>query len=108
MTLQEAYMKAKMSAEGLENAYLTACKDYGDLWGFSFSPYEPRIRVGGGYDVTVNKKTGELGKYNPFVDGFDLLDKAKTVQLKELNMGKEPVTEAKKKRNHAPRVAVAS
>jgi hypothetical protein len=108
MTLQEAYIKAKMSAEWLENAYLIACKDYGDLWGFSFSPYEPHIRVGGGYDVTVNKKTGELGKYNPFVDGFDLLDKAKAIPLKELTVAKDPVAKAKKKQPRAPAVAVAS
>jgi len=103
MTLQEAYIKAKMSDKEHENAYLLSCADYGDFWGFAFSPYPPGTIVGGGYDVTVNKKSGALGKYNPFIDGFDLWNKAKDVPLKLLEGLIRPVAKTTKRQKHVPR-----
>jgi len=103
MTLQEAYIKAKMSDKEHENAYLLSCTDYGEFWGFAFSPYPPDTVVGGGYDVTVNKKTGEMGEYNPFNDGFDLLNNAKDVSLKHLKGLIRPTAKTTKRQKHIPR-----
>jgi hypothetical protein len=109
MTLQEAYITAKMCDEEYADAYLIACRDYGDFWGFAFSPIpydpkDPRTFSGGGY-VTVNKETGNVGGINA-ITSWQL--KGKKVSLKLLEGLIRPVTEAKKKQNAVPRAAVAS
>jgi len=108
ITLQEAYIKAKMSAKWCESAYLLDCVDFGDLWGFVFSPYAPGVSAGGGGFTTVNKKTEEIGLYVPHEDFCELLAKAKNIPLKQLEGLIRPVTKTKKKRNPLPTVAVAS
>ena len=111
MTLQEAYIKAKDAAKEDGLTLLTGCNDHGDVWGFEFMPpnfdrKDPNTWIGGGYDVTVDKKNGELGKYNPFVDGFDMLDNAKSIPLNEIGGLIQPI--AKTKQNRAQEVTVAS
>jgi len=111
MTLQEAYIKAKNAAKDDGLTLLTACNDYRDVWGFEFMPpaYDPKdpgTWIGGGYDVIVSKKTGEIKTYNPFADGFNLYGKSKSISVKELDVRKESMVKAKK--NRVPRVAVAS
>jgi hypothetical protein len=108
MTLQEAYIKAKMSAKWHESAYLVDCVDFGDLWGFAFSPYAPDVPAGGGDFTMVNKKTEEIGSYRPQDDYCELLNKAKSIPLKRLEGLIRPVEKAKKKQERAPAVAVAS
>jgi hypothetical protein len=106
MTLQEAYVKAKMSDKDYENAYLIECTEYVDFWVFSFSP-EPynskRIWVGG--YIKVDKKTEEVrGIAAPEVMGL----KGKNIPLERLNGLIRPVEKTTKKQDRAPRVAVAS
>jgi len=106
MTLQEAYVKAKMSNKDYEGAYLTSCRDFGDFWVFFFSP-EPynskRIWVGG--YIKVDKKTEEVrGIAAPEVMGR----KSELVPLELLDGLIRPVEKATKKQDRAPRVAVAS
>jgi hypothetical protein len=106
MTLQEAYIKARMCDD---EAYLIACRDYGEFWGFAFSPIpydpkDPRTFVGGGY-VTVDKETGKLGGINAITSR---LLKGKKVSLKLLEGLIRPVAETKKKQNRLPEVAVVS
>jgi len=109
MTLQEAYIKAKMSDKEYENAYLINCTDYGDFWVFSFSPvpYDPedmRTWVVGGL-VKVDKKTEKVRSTGvPEIIGL----KCKKIPLERFEGLIRPVEEAKKKHGHAPRVAVAS
>jgi len=109
MTLTEAYIEAKMSNKAYEKAYLIMCKDYGNMWGFAFSPIpyspdDPHTSTGGGY-VTVDKKTGKVGGINA-INSWGL--RGRNVPLKSLDGLIRPVTIAKKKRNRAPTVAVAS
>jgi hypothetical protein len=109
MTLQEAYITAKMCDEEFEDAYLIECLDYSASWGFAFSPIpydpkDPHTWVGGGY-VTVDKETGKLGAVNA-ITSWQL--NGKKVSLKLLEGLIRPVTEAKKKQNAVPRAAVAS
>jgi len=69
MTLQEAYLKAKIESEKHGLTLLVGCEDYGDFWGFDFAPPNfdednPHTWVIGAGPTTVNKKTGaveELG-----------------------------------------------
>jgi hypothetical protein len=114
ITLQDAYIKAKNVAKVDGLTLLTTCSDYEDVWGFEFMPptFDPKdsgTYIGGGYDVIISKKTGEIWKYNPFVHGFDLYGKSKNVSVKQFkkdNISLE--TKAKKKQNRVPAVAVAS
>jgi len=106
MTLKEAYIEARKSNKTYEQAYLIACKDYGNMWGFAFSPipYSPEdtnASIGGGY-VTVDKNTGKVGGINA-ISSWEL--KGKNVPLKLLDGLTDAVTIAKKQRN---RVAVAA
>jgi len=109
MTLQEAYIKAKMSNKAYESAYLIACTDYEDFWLFSFSPvpYDPedmRTWVVGGL-VKVDKKTeGVRGIAAPEIFGL----KCKKIPLERLEGLIRPVAKSEKKQNRAPAVAVAS
>jgi hypothetical protein len=83
ITLQEAYLKAKSDAE-LEKRGLThllECRDYGDFWGFYF--VHPTKEMGYGMcDITVNKKNGEIGYFNPLMD-LDLWDKAIPIPIEQ-------------------------
>ncbi|GBU21307.1 hypothetical protein R80B4_01196 [Fibrobacteres bacterium R8-0-B4] len=113
MTLQEAYLKAKNAAKGDGLTLLTSCNDYGDVWGFEFmpptyNPKDPGTRIGGGYDVIINKKTGEATEYNPFLDGFDLLGKAKPIPLKQISGITPTAPTAAKKLKRAATAATAS
>jgi len=107
MTLQEAYIVAKMSDKGYEDAYLLDCMDFKDSWGFIFSPYPPDTAVGGFGYTTVNKETGEIGDYAPFTHGFDLWKKSKSVPLKSLKGLIRPAPRAPAKQKRAPRAAAA-
>jgi len=84
MTLQDAYLKAKNEAGKNGLTIFTACDDYGDFWGFEFWPKghsfdEPS---GGGADITVNKKTGNIGEFIPTMD-LDLFDKRIPVPIEQ-------------------------
>jgi len=87
MTLHEAFIEAKTVAERKGRTLLTSCDDYGDFWGFMFMPptYDPNdsytIPNGVG-DITVNKKTGEIGVFTPLMD-FDLFDKRKPIPIEQ-------------------------
>jgi hypothetical protein len=109
MTLQEAYVKAKISNKAYESAYLKSCRDYGDFWTFSFSPipYDPEDRstwVVGGL-VKVDKKTG-MARSSGAPEIMRL--KGELVPLEQLDGLIRPVEKATKKQVRAPRVAVAS
>jgi len=106
MTLQEAYIAAKMSNDAYESAYLTGCADYGDFWMFSFSPepYDPARICVGGY-VKVDKGTGKARSTGfPEIMGL----KSKNVPLKLLNGLIRPATTAPKKQTRIPQVAAAT
>ena len=114
ITLQDAYIKAKNVAKIDGLTLLTTCSDYEDVWGFEFMPptFDPKDSgtcIGGGYDVIISKKTGEIRKYNPFVDGFDLYGKSKNISVKQFKKDSiSPVAKTKKKQSRVPSVAVAS
>lgn len=109
MTLQEAYIKAKLSNKAYESAYLTECRDYGNFWVFSFSPipYDPKDMgtwvVGG--EVKVDKKTESVRSIGaPAILGL----KGKSVSLEQLNGLIRPVAQTKKELNMMSRRTVAS
>jgi len=109
MTLQEAYVKARRSDNAYENAYLVECKDYGDLWGFAFSPIpydpeDPHTWVGGGY-TTVDKKTGTIGGINA-IASWEL--KGENIPLKQLAGLIRPLAKTKKMQSRIQSAAVAS
>ncbi|GBU22050.1 hypothetical protein R80B4_01953 [Fibrobacteres bacterium R8-0-B4] len=87
ITLHEAYLKAKSDAEEDGHTLLDTCNDYGDFWGFLFLPPTffddpPNKRPRGFSDVTVNKKTGEIGYFVPHMD-FDLFDKRISIPIEQ-------------------------
>jgi len=100
MTLMEACIEAKKSNKIYEKAYLIACKDYGNMWGFAFSPMpysleDTSTSIGGGY-VTVDKNTGKVGGINA-ISSWELM--GKNVPLKLLNGLTGMVTVEKKQRD---------
>jgi len=82
MTLHDAYIKAKDEAKKSGLTVFTACGDYGDFWGFRFWPngFSLDKPSGGGADITVNKKTGNIGSFIPTMD-LDLFDKRKPIPI---------------------------
>jgi hypothetical protein len=109
MTLQDAYIKAKMSNKAYENAYLIECKDYKTVWGFAFSPMpfdpkDPNTRVGGGY-ITVDKTSGKISGITA-VNSWKL--NGKSVPLKQFEGLIPSAVKAAKNQECAPQVAFAS
>jgi len=88
MTLHEAYLKAKnnVCARGL--TLLVSCTDYGDFWGFVLMPptydkNDKRTWVGGGGNITVNKKNGAIG-FLSWPKDIAIFDKGKPISIDEV------------------------
>jgi hypothetical protein len=81
ITLHEAYLKAKDEGQKYGCTLLKACSDYGDFWGFCLWPLIEKELIGIG-DITVCKKTGEIGNFYPTMD-LDLFEKRKPVPLEQ-------------------------
>ena len=81
MDAKKAYAVIKQRNSGKK---CIECKDYGDLFGFVFVPQDlPDGEVFGGACDTVDKKTGAISTFSPFMN-FALFDRAKTVDLSAL------------------------
>ena len=85
MTIKEAYEKAKNSFfyDANEIPYLVSCIDFGEFWGFGFSP--EMLEDGGicyGY-FAVPKVNGEVFVFNP-TQNLSLLDKAVKIPIDEV------------------------
>jgi hypothetical protein len=80
MTLHEAYLKAKSEQEKDGLTRLLACRDYGAFWGFYFT--FPAKNPDGIADITINKKTGAIGYFNPPMD-LDLAKKAIPISIEQ-------------------------
>jgi succinate-acetate transporter protein len=81
MTLHEAYLKAKSRAETYGFTVFTACGDYGAFWGFAFIPKDVK-EVNGPGDITVDKKTGELGSLSTSMM-LELWDKCINIPIEQ-------------------------
>ncbi len=85
MTIKEAFIKAKRSPyyDPKKVPHLVSCVDFGEFWGFGFSPIT--LEEGGicyGYHA-VPKTGGEAYVFNP-TQNLDLLDTAKEIPLDEV------------------------
>lgn len=71
MNVKDAYKTIKKLPE---RNFLLECSDFGDFFGFVFSPMEIKDgdMYGGMYDC-VEKKTGRVFAFSPF-DDFDVFD----------------------------------
>lgn len=79
MTFEQALQKAQNKQP--KDYLCHGALDMGEFWAFSFHPkLDKDDWWGGGYD-TVNKKTGELGTFNP-PDDLELFAKAKRIKIK--------------------------
>lgn len=59
------------------------CKDYGAFFGFVFVSHKWDGTAFGGACDTVDKKTGAISTFSPFMD-FELFDKAMPIALSAL------------------------
>ena len=87
ITLHEAYLKAKNERAKKGFTRLNSCRDYGDFWGFMFMPPEnnpndPLKALNGIGDITINKKTGEVGSFHVVMD-FDLAERAIPISIEQ-------------------------
>ena len=81
MTLEQAFQKAYKTQPN--NYECQRVLDMGDVWAFYFSPPAKDFNdtIIGLCHITINKKTGALGTFQP-VQNLKLFAKAKPIEIK--------------------------